>query len=334
MNIALVGLNHKTAPLGVREKVNFSDNSLEGSYRFLKAYPEISESFILSTCNRVELYGVGRHDQEIAGALKDFLCKTHEMKRGVLDKYLYLKNGVDAEKHLLRVAAGLDSMVIGENQILGQIKQAYSRAEDCGSIDSGMHSLLQRALCVGKKVRSLTGISRGVTSLPGAALELIKRERDLTSERALIIGAGKIGAMALARLVSCGIKEVVVINRDRSKAEALKKWTNVTARGLDAFRDELVKADIVIAATASIEYLITKDMVEEALRTRSRSMLLVDMGVPRNIEESAGRCKGARLYNIDDLGLLIKETKRNRACEAEKAEEIIREEICEKLYSV
>lgn len=334
MNITLVGLSHKTAPLGVREKISFSDNSLEGSYRLLKVYPEISESFILSTCNRVELYGVGHHDHKIAGVLKDFLCKAHGMRCGVLDKYLYIRNGLDAEKHLLRVAAGLDSMVIGENQILGQIKRAYSRAEDYGSIGSDIHSLLQGALCVGKKVRSLTEISRGVTSLPGAALELIKRERDLTSERALIIGAGKIGAMALSRLVSCGIKEVVVANRDRSKAEALKKWTNVTARGLDAFSDELVKADIVIAATAAIEYLITKDMVEKALGKRGRSMLLVDMGVPRNIEESAGRCKGARLYNVDDLGLLIKETMRNRACEAEKAEEIVMEEMCEKLYSV
>lgn len=333
MRVVLVGLNHKTAPLHIREQISFVDNNVDNSYSLLKIYPHIVESFMLSTCNRVELYGAGYDGKKVADELEDFLYKTHEVRPGSLGEYLYRKMDAEAIRHLFRVASGLDSMIIGENQILGQIKMAYEKAKVAGSVGFHLHKLLQNALRIGKKVRSLTNISKGVASIPGAVLELIKKEKYLSSKKVLVIGAGKMGRMTVARLAKSGIREVVVINRDKSRAENLEKDGKVRVESFSALKDELLVTDIIIAVTASIDYIITREMIEELFREKRGDLLLIDLGVPRNIEESVRDIVEVRLYNIDDLGIIIEETMRNRTVEAEKAEEIIRDQVCERSFS-
>lgn len=327
MGIALIGINHKTAPIHVREKVSFSPDSIEGAYALLKTYKNIDEAFILSTCNRVEIYGIGDDVKAAELELRDFLYRSNDVASAHFKPYLYAKHSSEAVEHLLKVASGLDSLVIGEGQILGQIKWAYDKAADCGSAGPCLHKLLQVALRTGKKVRSETEISRGVTSIPGAALELIKKEDNICQKKVLIIGAGKVGRITVSRLASSGIKDTVVINRDLSRAEIMKQNPNVRVESFQALKREICSADIVIAATASEKYIITRDIALEALSKKQEGILFIDMGVPRNIEESIGGIGGARLYNVDDLGGQIDETLSVRRSEVTKAQKIIKAQI-------
>ncbi len=338
MKIVVIGLNHTTAPLSVREKVNFSDINIENSYNALKAYPCVKEALILSTCNRVELYGAGYDEKMILGGLEDFLYRTHEMAPGRLGENLYRKTGAEALHHMFRVAGGLDSMVIGESQILGQIRRACDMALLAGSIGRHLRGLIQDALRTGRKVRRLTGISKGVTSIPAAAFELIKNEPDVSAKSVVVVGAGKVGSMAVARLARSGIRDAVIINRDRARAERIvseagARKNNVRAEGLDALKREVSLADIVIAATASVDYVITRKMLDEIFRQRRKALLLIDLGVPRNIEDSVRSIDGVKLCNIDDLKPIVEEAICNRAAEARKAEGIIEERVCERSFS-
>jgi len=334
MCLVATGISHKTASLSIRERFSFSDSNIENSYNMLKGYPCIQESCILSTCNRVELYGVGESEQDTERALKDFLYRSHEILPQTLEKHLYSLSGHKAVSHLMKVAAGLDSMVIGETEILGQIKKAYGEAADAGFAGPYLHKTLQEALRIGKKIHSETAISRGVTSVPGAALELVKRESDLGNKSILVIGAGKMGRLTVAKLINLDLKEVVLINRDLSKAEGVKKSHKIRVSSYERLKEELLTADIVITATASTVYLIKQEDAEEAFKDREKGLLCIDLGVPRNIKESVKAVDGVRLYNVDDLGPIIEGTMQSRLSETTKAEEIIREQLCERLFLV
>lgn len=327
MDIVLVGISHKTAPLDVREKFSFSDTSLDANYRALKNYHELSEALILSTCNRVELYGAGPDVAAVAGRLRAFLCASHGIAAGYMERYVYTKTGPEALEHLYRVTSGLDSMVIGEQQIMGQIKKAYSQACSNRSIGPYFHRAVQDALRIGKKTRSLTAISRGVTSIPGAVVEMVKREARIEDKKIFVIGAGKMGGMTVAKLAELAISEITVTNRDITRAEGLKIKRNVRIADIHTIGQEVERADIVIAATAAPAYLLDRAIVENTLRARPRGLLLIDLGVPRNIDEAVRTVEGVRLYNIDDLAPIIRETIRNRNLEAWKAQEIIQDEI-------
>jgi len=327
MDIVVVGISHKKAPIEVREKVSFGKDDMARNYDILKNHPEISEAFILSTCNRVELYGTGPSADAAIRRLKGFLSGIHGLDPEYLDGFLYHRTGASALAHLLRVAGGLDSMVLGEQQIMGQIKTAYDEACAAGSIGSCLHKTIQDALRVGKKVRSLTNISRGVTSISGAVVELIKKEAGLEEKRALVIGAGKIGALTVSKMADLSMKEVVVTNRDMSRLEALLTRENIRAADIRTLFEEISAADIVIAATAAPGNLLHRGMVESALKAGDKGLLLIDMGVPRNIDDNVRDIPGVRLYNIDDLAPVIDETIRARSLEAVKAEDIIQEEL-------
>jgi glutamyl-tRNA reductase len=334
MGIIAIGLNHSSAPIHIRERLSFTDANIDSSYELLGTYSHISESFILSTCNRVEIYAVGYDRQRIADDLLDFLFRTHEVTCGSLKPCLYKKTDEEALHHLFRVACGLDSMIIGENQILGQIKRAYEKAILSDAVGVYLHGLLQDALNIGRRVRRLTNISKGVTSFSGAALELIKRHENNCYKKILVIGAGKVGSMTVGKLAGFSLRELVVINRDQTKAESLKGSQNIKIASLSALKKELFNADIVIAATSSVSYLITKEMVRQALGKRGQRLLLIDLGLPRNIEESVKDIQGVKLYNVDDLRPIIEETMNNRTAEAKKAEEIIRKQLCARLSLV
>lgn len=326
MKIVVIGINHKKAGLKIREKLCFNHDGLPEYYNGLKHYSDIRESFILSTCNRVELYGVGEDAKVVTERLSSFLCQVHELPLDFLKQYAYVKIGLEATANLLRVASGLDSMVIGESQIIGQIKNAYAAACSAGVIGPYLHKALQDALRVGKKVRSLTNISRGVTSVSGVALELIKKEIDLENKKVLVIGAGKVGVLTVSKLCGLDLCEVVVINRDRKAAEELKKKSPVRVADMSTLPQEILNADIIIAATQA-PHIINCEMIQALFRLRQRGVLLIDLGVPRNIDETVRNIPMVKLYNIDDLAPLIAETMRYRNLEALKAEEIIDKEM-------
>ncbi|MBU4303158.1 MAG: glutamyl-tRNA reductase [Candidatus Omnitrophica bacterium] len=325
MSLVVIGINHKKAPLEVRERFSFRDENLDTHYRALKNHPAVREAFILSTCNRVELYGVGDDPAIVADNLKKFLGQAQELPVDFLEKYFYTKIDREATTHLLRVAGGLDSMVLGEVQIMGQIRKAYISACVSGGVGTSLHKVIQDALRIGKKVRNLTGISRGVTSIPGVVMELIKKESGLAHKKALVIGAGKVGAGTVAKLAGLLLQEITVINRDKTVVDELTKKLKVRAADIRMLPQEIFRADIIIAATAA-PHIINCAMLEGVLHIGKRQLLLIDLGVPRNIEEAARNIPMLRLYNIDDLAPFIKESMRNRSLEALKAEEIIRSE--------
>lgn len=333
MDIIVVGINHKKAGLNIREKFSFNRQSLEHSYKILHNNSILQEVFILSTCNRVEIYAVSSDARKAEFLLKDFFCSSHQLHPELFAEYFYCKINTQAFAHLFRVASGLDSLILGESQILGQIKNAYEQGRAAGVIGTNLHKLLQDALRVGKKVRHSTAISRGVTSIPGVVVELIKKEPDLASKKALVIGAGKVGSMTVAKLADLPLREVTVVNRDRTLAEALNKAENVRIADIYMLPQEIMCADIVIAATTA-PHIVNRAMIEALLNARQTQLLLIDLGVPRNIDETIQGLKGVRLYNIDDLALVIDQTIRNRSIEAQKAEEIIQDEICVELLSV
>ncbi|MBF0477893.1 MAG: glutamyl-tRNA reductase [Candidatus Omnitrophica bacterium] len=323
MKLVLIGTSHKRAPLAMREKFSFSGEKLGQYYARLKSYPDVREAFILSTCNRVEIYGVGQDAVVVADQLKKFLREVHGMNSASWEEHFYNKTNKDALEHLLRVASGLDSMVIGEPEIIGQIRKAYDQACMAGVIGSYLHKALQDCLQVGKKVRSSTGISRGVTSVSGVVVELLKKQSNLKDKKVLVIGAGKIGAMTVVKLADLLIGEIIVMNRDMTRMADFEHITNMRPAEFCALKDEILIADIVIAATASMKYLLDRDLIKEAFLTRKNDLLLVDLGVPRNIDETTRQITGVTLYNIDDLAPIVDETMRYRTQEAEKAEEII-----------
>lgn len=325
MKLVLLGVSHKTAPLEIREGMSFSESSLRKAYGMLCAQDAIDEAYILSTCNRVELYAVGGCREKTERALREFLDRVHVRVTMNLESHLYRKTGRDAAMHLCQVAAGLDSMVPGENQIMGQIKRAYELASQFGAVGPKIHQLLQDALRLGKKVRTETAIARGVTSLPGAVLEMMKRKCEIRGKSVLVIGAGKIGALTVEKLARMEVREVVVVNRDKAKAECLKTKDKVRVGNYECLSEALAGADIVIAATTAETYVITREEVERIVRETAKEMLFFDLGVPRNIEESVKDVAGVRLFNVDHLGLVIENAVRSRSEEIEKAQKIIRE---------
>jgi len=333
MKIVVIGLNHKTAPLEARERVSFSRDSLEMSYGRLSSHPDISECLILSTCNRVELYGIGRDADAVEAALNDMLYKAHGIRPGELDAYLYIREGLDAVSHLFMVATGLDSMVIGESHIAQQMRNAYNAAALCGAAGPVIKTLVSDSLRSGAKARALTGISRGVTSIPGVAVNLIREEPDIDKKRIIVVGAGKIGKMTIVKLADIPAKEIVVMNRDKSRAQDIGERHNVVVKDFGSLEAELCNADVVVAATASDHYLIDRAMMEKAVSVPGREMLCIDLGVPRNIDEPVGEVRGVRLYNIDDLRPIVEETIRNRTCEAGKARMMVRDEAGTKYAS-
>lgn len=326
MNLIVLGINHKKAPLEIREKFSFREDALAHHYRDLTKGPDIDEVFILSTCNRVEIYCVGVEMGRTSKRLKKFLYDIHGISPNFFKQYFYVKKSVNALRHLYRVASGLDSMMIGEPQILGQIKKAYESASSVGVIGPRLHQVIQDSLRVGKKVRSSTGISRGVTSISGVVVELIKKELKGKDKKILVIGAGKIGAMTAVKLADISKHEIVVTNRDMARAGKLSRKHNLRVTEFSRLPQEISAADIVIATTTA-PHLIHRGLIESILKTRQAELIFIDLGVPRNIDDAVRAVPGVRLFNIDDLAPAIEQTIRNREIEARKAEQIIQKEM-------
>ena len=323
MAILAVGLNHKTAPVEMRERVAFGPDILVGALRSLTDHAQINEGLILSTCNRTEIYCAVNADGEdlVAG----WLGRFHGLDPERIAPFLYTRLEGDAVSHLLRVASGLDSMVLGEPQILGQVKAAFRVARDSGATGKLLGRLFQNAFAVAKQVRTDTAIGNSPVSVAFAAVSLARQIfSDLSDQTAMLVGAGETIELAARHLHQHGIGHIVVANRTVERAHALAVQFDGYAIALTELAHHLPEADILITSTASPLPVIGKGAVERALRKRKRRpIFMVDIAVPRDIEPEVGELDDVYLYTVDDLQGVVEEGMRSRREAAERAEEIV-----------
>ncbi len=331
MKIVVMGLNHKTAPLEMREKLAFPERELGGALKRLLDHEHIREGVILSTCNRVEIYTVVDELGKGKVALKGFLEGHHRIKFAEVEDKLYIYTEPEAVSHLFRVAASLDSLVVGEAQILGQVKVAYSWAHENTGTGKILNSLFQRAFRVAKEVRTDTDIAKSPTSVSSVAVELAgKIFGDLAGREVLILGAGEMSEITARCLSSAGVTSVLVSNRTFSRAEELAGKFRGRAVRFDKFLEEMIHADIVISSTDAPHYVIKKkDILTIMPLRRHRPIFFIDIAVPRDIEPEVNDIDNVYLYNIDDLETVSEENLKRRQEEIERCLPIIERETAE-----
>jgi glutamyl-tRNA reductase len=325
MAFNILGINHKTAPIALREKVAFSEDGLLAALQTLRQESGVAEVVILSTCNRTEVYWAG----SASGADLSQWLERHHGSNLDLAASLYNHQESRAVEHTFSVASGLDSMVLGEAQILGQLKDAYRIAQDAGSTGPVLNKLFQAAFSAAKRVRSETRIGANAVSLASATVSLARRVySDLSEHSALLIGAGEMNALTARHFMSAGVKRMVIANRSLERAQSLAAEINAYAVGLADLDKELAQADIVISCTASPVALVTKKAVEAAIRARRRRpIFMVDMAVPRDIEPDVADLEDVYLFSIDDLQQLVNENMQQRELAAGGARLVITEEV-------
>lgn len=323
MTLLALGLNHKTAPVDIRERLTFGPDVIAGALRSLRQQPGIQEAAILSTCNRTEIYVAT--DGTTAGKVRQWLSDFHGLARDSINPFLYDHHDRDCVRHLLRVSSGLDSMVLGEPQILGQVKAAFKIANQAGASGKLLGRMFQHAFTVAKQVRTDTTIGNSPVSVAFAAVSLARQIfSDLSRQCALLIGAGETIELAARHLHQHGIGRMVVANRTVERAQGLAGQFDAYAIPLTELSHHLAEADIVISSTASPLPVLGKGAVESALKKRKhRPMFMVDIAVPRDIEAEVGELKDAYLYTVDDLHEVVQENMRSRREAAEQAEEIV-----------
>lgn len=324
MSLVAIGINHKTASVNVREKVAFSPDKIHQAMQQLSAMSKSGEGVILSTCNRTELYCNDAEIDSIVHWFKDY----HGLTLEELSNCLYTHQDQQAVRHLMRVAAGLDSLVLGEPQILGQVKQAFSRAKEVGTVSVTMDRLFQNTFAVAKKIRTDTEIGAAAVSVAFAAVSMAKHIfSSLSSTSVLLIGAGETIELVARHLKDQGVKSIVVANRTLERAENMCKEFDAKAITLTCIPEYLAQADIVISSTASPLPILGKGLVEKALKLRRHQpMLLVDIAVPRDIESEVSELDDAYLYTVDDLQNIIEKNMASRKEAAEQAELIADEQ--------
>jgi glutamyl-tRNA reductase len=329
MNIIIVGLNHRTAPVELRERLAVPESRLPEAVARLKGWPGVAEALILSTCNRVELYAVVKDTALGFESLREYFVKIAPTVSGEeLVPYLYYFDGHDAIRHLFRVTSSLDSMVVGEPQILGQVKVAFDVALTQKTTGVVLNKVLKKAISVGKRVRSETGIAANAVSVSYAAVELAKKIfQNLAGKTVLLIGAGEMAKLAARHLMQAGMQNVMITTRNFELAVDVAKHFNGLPVPFNDFPEEMSNADIVICSTGAASYLVTAEDVQKALWTRrNRPMFLIDISVPRNIEPAVGAVDNAYLYNIDDLQGHVEKNLEQRRQEAMKAEDLVKDE--------
>jgi len=328
MPLIAIGLNHRTAPVHVRERLSIAEARLPAMLESVRTLPGIGGAAIVSTCNRVETF-LSAENEDVIEAVVNWLADQADSDRGELEKHLYILRHADVVKHLFRVASGLDSMIIGEPQIHGQVRAAFMTGQRCGSLDPLLTQLFEQTMRVAKKVRTDTGIGEHAVSVPYAAIELAKKIfGDLNGLQALLLGAGEIGELVAEHLNGNGLKQIFVANRAYERAQQLAERFGGDAIRFESVEANLAASDIVIASTAAPHYVIDKSHVERALATRKRkNLFLIDLSVPRNIDPEIANVDGAYLYNIDDLQLVADSNRELRLRKADEAEEIIGREV-------
>ncbi|MBI4687236.1 MAG: glutamyl-tRNA reductase [Nitrospirae bacterium] len=329
MNILVVGLNHDTAGVEIREKVAFDGTKLGNAVNTLKGFPEIKENIILSTCNRVEIYANTDNTESAGKRIIDFLSGFHNIAKETLEQSLYIHNGRNAVRHIFRVGGSLDSMIVGEPQILGQLKDAFDFAHKVKSTGIFLNHLMKDAFSVAKRIRNETKIAEGAVSISFAAVELARKIfEDLSMESFMLIGAGEMAELAAKHLIQNGVKDVLVTNRTFQRAEELATEFNGKAVEFDKFLDALIHTDIVICSTGAPHYILHKTDMQKIMKQRkNKPMFIIDISVPRNVEPEINDLDNIYLYDVDDLQGVIKTNIEERRKEQERAERIVDEEV-------
>ncbi|MRX74225.1 glutamyl-tRNA reductase [Bacillus lacus] len=329
MHILVVGVNHRTAPVEIREKLSFNGDDIGGAMTALKHQKSILENIIVSTCNRTEIYAVV--DQLHTGRYytKAFLADWFGIEKEDFSPFLTFYENDGAVEHLFRVACGLDSMILGETQILGQIRSSFLLAQEEETIGTVFNHLFKQAVTVAKKGHSETDIGANAVSVSYAAVELAKKIfGDLSSREVLILGAGKMGELAVQNLHGSGAQKVTVLNRTVEKAQNLASKFNGTARGMNELQCALVNADILISSTGANEYVVTKELMESVSKLRKgRPLFMVDIAVPRDLDPELSTLDSVFLYDIDDLEDIVEANLQERKAAAAEIELMIEAEI-------
>jgi len=333
VHILVVGLNHKTAPIELRERLHFPTTTLEEPLEKLAHYTEGGERVILSTCNRVELYGHVQHLAHGNSRLQQFLSDYHGIADDVLAPHLYSYHGEAALRHLFRVVASLDSLVIGEPQIAAQVKEAFTIARHANATSAIFNQVFERAFSVAKRVRTETRIGEHAVSISYAAVELARKIfQDLSPKTVLILGAGEMSELTARHLISQGVQDLLVANRTLERACDLAARLGGQGVPLAELPSYLPKADIIVSSTGAPELVIQKSDVQNALKLRkNRPMFFIDIAVPRDVAPAVNELENVYVYDIDDLQHVVDENRKAREREAVVAETIIAREVEEAL---
>jgi len=328
--LVIIGVNHETAPVAVRERLAFDESEVVSALlRAREQVPLFSEAALLSTCNRVEMIAVAENEDETASSVISFLARDRGVEPALFESAIYRLDGQEAARHLFRVGASLDSMIVGEPQILGQLKLAYTQAAEAGTIGMILHRAFHKAFSVAKQVRRQTLIGHGSVSVSSAAVALAKQIFDsLHDKTVMLLGAGKMAELAARSLAELGVESVLITNRTFDRAVALARDLGGTAVPFDNFKPYLKIADIVIGSVASTRPVLSQSEIEVILRERKyRPMFLIDLGVPRNFDERLNQVANVYLYDIDDLGAVVLDSLGDRESEAQKAQVIVELEV-------
>ena len=330
MEIVLVGLNHRTAPVEVRERVSFTAEQARRASEELRSKGILEETLVLSTCNRSEVYGVPPEtSRESAPGLSTFLSEFHSVRLDVLGTSLYHHYDREAVRHLFRVAAGLDSMMLGEAEILGQVREAYRLAHEQGATGPVLNRLFQSALEVGKRVRAETELGARPMSVASAGVKLAERIFGKLHDRcALILGAGTVSEQVIAQLRDRGIARLFVMNRSKERADGLAKQYGGEVLPWGEWEKALPMPDVIVSSVAADEPVLRREIVERAMERRSnRSVFLMDLGLPRNVDATVGKLYNVYVYNMDDLTDIVAQNRQARENEIPKADSIVDEQV-------
>jgi len=340
MKILVVGLNHKTASIDIREKLAFdADKTVRALKQLKNRFPE-AEFVLLSTCNRVELYSACEPATRMSGkrteviepeTIAEFLSEFHNIAVTDFRPFMYLYEDEDAVRHLLTVASSLDSMVVGEPQIIGQVKDSFRLACSVESTAKVLNRLFHCAFAAGKKVYTTTSISQGRVSVAGVAVELARQLfADISSAKTVVIGAGEMGELIVQHLFKAGCKDITIVNRSYERAKDVSKRFSVSAGKWEELQEHLTGADIVIASAATQEYLFNRATFEKIINQRRKgTLLIIDIAVPRNFEPSINELEDVYLYSIDDLTEVVNQNLKTREVDVAKGMEIIEESVTE-----
>jgi glutamyl-tRNA reductase len=329
MNILIIGLNHKTAEIDIREKLAFDGPKLEEGLLRIRDLHEIKESVIISTCNRVEIYLNAGNAEKATSSIKEFIAGFHDIKKKSLNNALYIHEDIKAVKHIYRVASSLDSMVVGEPQILGQLKEAFEFALKHKTTGILLNRLFKKAISVAKRVRTETRIAENAVSISFAAVELAKKIfTELTGKSFMLLGAGEMAELAAKYIMNSGVEDIRIANRTYETGCQLAKEFSGRAIPFEDYLNELKHSDIVICSTGAPNYILTKSQMHQVMKERkNKPVFLIDISVPRNIDPEINNLDNVYLYDIDDLQGVVDSNILERQKEAKKAEEIIEEEI-------
>jgi glutamyl-tRNA reductase len=324
----VVGISWRTAPVAVREKLAFREEEIVGTLQAMTSDLPVAEALLVSTCNRVEVYGVSKPGADPTGPVRAFLASQRGLKPAVVADVLYDHRGSAAVRHVFSVASALDSLVLGEGQILGQLKAAYSVAGEAGTSGPLLGRCLERAFGVAKRVRTETAIARGAANVSTVAVDLAKRVfGDLTGKSVLVVGAGKMSTLAARHLYTSGAHRIVVTNRSPAKAETLAAEIDGIAKPWDDLEQLLVEADVVISSTGARQPILTKALFKRVTKARRwRQLVVIDIAVPRDAEPAIGELDGVYVFDIDDLEKVVAANLAERAKAAEHAGRIVEHE--------